>query len=397
MILMWLGSIALMFFGMELFRSGVSDLLAPLQKRFLNLPEPTGVMNMVATTKLCNLGQGSFLQGQYGAIALLNSRSFSRHYAILLLCLSSAGLWTTILGIGLAWQMSGEVFISAALVIYIAVFWLNRGKNLFKSILGLGVFLSAAEWALQKQSILLSLLGESDLHFLLADGRFTAQIVWLCAAFALTLVIGIESWAAFLALTLLVAGSLSLNGAVAFVIGELLAHVWMLWWRSRKLNQDVQSVAKAYAVSATVGLIIAFFLAGELREIFSWTYSTEISQIGERSLQFLLLYLVVIIAQALPVLGWGHFAARKKYDEVQKGEYFSTRWISQGLVSNSILDYIFKKLNERLHLLIDQRKKLNEDEKAQIPPRFLQDHEQEVSKLTLWIPAASEKHKEGSL
>jgi hypothetical protein len=393
MILMWLGSLVMMFSGLLLFRHGVSTLGARFQKMYLDLPD-TGVstFRMLVLTKLCAVSQGSFLQSQYGAVALLNSRSYSKHYSVLLLCLSAAGLWTTLLGVLVSWQLQGAIFLGLSVVFYLSQYWFDKGRTIFKTLAGFGILLMGMQWALRDQTLLLSALGESELHFLLADGRFFAQLIWLLTSFAATLLIGIESWSVFLALVLLATGSLSLNGAVALVVGELLAHVWLLFWRSRKLNQDVTALTRSYAIASSVGLCVGFVLAGLLRTVFSWGYTFELNEIMDKNLQFFAMYLVVILSHSLAVLSWGHFAARRKMDEVQTGEYFSVRWIERGLVAASISNFVLRKLNERLALLIAQKKSLNPDERMQIPTVFLQNHENEIIKLSQWIPRARPTH-----
>jgi hypothetical protein len=370
------------------FHTSLSRWWSYFQNKFLSLSEPVSIPKMMVTTKACNLSHGSFLRSQYSAAALLNSRSFSRRYGILLLCLSIAGTWTTMLGILMAWQVSGEVIVSLSVILFLFLRVRNRSQEPFRMLLSFGVFLISLRWLLEKQSILMSVLGESDFHFMLADGRFPAQILWLTVTFVLTVVLGIESWAIFMALVLFVAGSLSLNGAVAFIVGEMLAHVWVLWWRSRKMNQDVRRLTQNYALVNTMGLVIAFVIAGLLRDAF--TFNLEENILSERSGAFFVMYFLIVVVQCLAALVWGHFAARKKLDEVQRGEYFPVSWISQNLISNGILDFILKKLNQRLDLLLTQQKELDSKERAQIPAAFLNQHEHEITQLALWLPLVAE-------
>ncbi|WP_413290013.1 hypothetical protein [Bdellovibrio sp. HCB337] len=389
----WLIAVVAMIGGAYVFRYGISLVLSPLQHQFLKLPEPTSILKMVTVTKLCDVSQGSFLQNQYSAMALINSRSFSRRYSILLLCLSAAGLWTTMLAMLLTWQMDGTIFGILTGVLAIASYWWRMGRAWAAVTLGLYVLLMGGFSVLRYQDSLLSFLGESEFHFLLADGRFAAQLVWLAAAFVLTLVIRVESWTVFLALALLGAGSLSLNGAIAMVIGEMLAHVAVLMWKSRKLNQDTQKTAKLYALSSMIGLVIGFVLAGGVREVFSWGFTFDTNPLTEKSLQFFTMYFVVVAAQCAASMTWGHFAAQKKIDEVQKGDYFSIKWISRGLVSNSIGTYVLNKLHERLDLLVAQKRELDAKERARIPQAFLQEHDREVTTLSMWLPLAKDALK----
>lgn len=391
MILMWLGTfvgavVALWWFGYS-----INAISGGLQKRFLNMPDPSPSIKTMITTKFCGLGMGSFLRTQYSAVALLNTRAFSRRHGVLLLCLSSAGTWVTMLTMLLAWQFDGTILIAPWLVLFLICRVAGISPHWVRPLLAFGALMTLLQAVLMRQSILMTTLGESDLHFMLADGRLPAQLLWVAVSFVVTMLLGVESWAALLALVLVVSGSMSLNGAIAFIIGEMLGHVWLLWWRSRKLNQDVKDVTKNYALVSTLGLVIAFFAAGMLREIFAWNVKFESNQLTEKSLQVLALYFVIVAIQALAVLAWGHFAAQKKIDEVQTGEYFPIRWISLSLISNEVLDFMLKKLSVRLELLLAQKKELDSKDRAQIPANFLSEHEKEITQLAMWLPKAVEK------
>lgn len=396
MILMWLGPfvgavIALWWFGFS-----ISAVSGGLQRKFLNMADPSPSLKTMITTKFCGLGMGSFLRTQYSAVALLNTRAFSRRHGILLLCLSSAGTWVTMLTLLLAWQFDGGMLVLPWFVLFLIFRTAGISTHWIRPIIAFAALMSLLQWLLMKQSILMTTLGESDLHFMLADGRLPAQLLWIAVSFVVTLLVGVESWAVLLALVLVVAGSMSLNGAVAFIVGEMLGHVWLLWWRSRKLNQDVKALTKTYALISTMGLVVAFFAAGLLREIFAWNFTFEGNQLTEKSLQVFSLYFVIVAIQALAVLAWGHFAAQKKIDEVQTGEYFPLRWISLSVISNEVLDFMLKKLSVRLELLLAQKKELDSKDRAQIPANFLSEHEKEITQLAMWLPKATEKSQKSA-
>lgn len=393
MIFMWLGPFVACVIALWWFGVSISDVSGRLQERFLNMQDPSSTIKTMYTTKFCGLGMGSFVRTQYSAVALLNTRAFSRRHGILLLCLSSAGTWATMFAILCAWQFDGSLLVAPWVLLYLFAQWTGKSIQWFRPLLAFGALMSLLQWALSKQSILMTTLGESDLHFMLADGRLPAQLLWIAVSFVVTLLVGVESWAVLLALLMVVAGSMSLNGAVAFIVGEMLGHVWLLWWRSRKLNQDVKALTKSYAWVSTVGLVIAFFAAGMLREIFAWSFMFEAGQLTEKSLQILSLYFVIVAIQALAVLTWGHFASQKKIDEVQKGEYFPIRWIKFGMISNDVLDFILKKLSVRLELLLAQKKELDSKDRAQIPANFLSEHENEITQLAMWLPVAADERQ----
>jgi Na+/phosphate symporter len=387
MILKWIGDLALILFGLSMFRKSMSQAGAFFQNKFLNLPENNvSTLKMLVVTKLCAFSQSSISESQYGAVALLNSRAFSKHYAVLLLCLSVVGLWTTLFGALVMWQFEGAWLLALGVIFYLTNLWFGKGEFLFRMFLGLGILCWGALHLMQDQAAFISTLGESELHFLLADGRFPAQLAWVLVAFLITLLVRVESWSVFFSIGAIAAGSLSLNGAVGFIAGELLAQVWILAWQSRRLNKDTRQIAKSYAVASSAGILIGFVLAGLLRTVFSWGYEFETNELTNRVWQFLSMYFLVIISQMLVSMIWGHFSARKKLDEVQTGEYFSAQWIRQGLISKSVLDFVFQKLNLRLALLLAQKKSLTATELEKVPLNFRRSHEHEIAQLTMWLP-----------
>ena len=395
MILMWLGSLGLLFFGLGIFRGAISDAGEFLQKRYLRLSEnERSLFKTLLAAKMCALSCGGLLRTQYNAMALLNTRTFLKRYSILLLCLSSVGLWTSFLvGLGM-WWIQWSILVGLAVISYLIYFWFGSGKLLFKFFFGLGLAFLGAQLALRDQSILLSTLADSEIHFLLADGRFTAQFIWLVTSFVMTLLIGVESWSVFFCIVLLSSGSLSLNGAVAFVIGELLAHFFVLSWRSRQLGKGAKRIARNYALASAFGLVVGFVVCGGLRGIFSWGYAFDSNDIINKNMQFMTMFFALIICQTFAVMAWGHFAAQKKMDEVASEPYFSAEWLRQCLLSQGLFNYIQEQLKRRLAQLSDQKKSLTFAEREKIPRGVLQNHDEEILNLTHWISSISDQGRE---
>lgn len=395
MILMWLACLGLLLFGLGLFQGALSDAGAFLQKRFLDLSEnENSLFKILLLTKMYALSCGGLVRTQYNAMALLNTRTFSKRYSILLLCLSSVAVWSILLmGLGI-WLIHWSTLIGFAVVFYLIYFWFGAGKLLFKMFFGLGLVFLGAQLALRDQSILLSTLAEGEIHFLLADGRFTSQFIWLVTSFVMTLLIGVESWSVFFCILLLSSGSLSLNGAVAFVIGELLAHLFVLRWRSRRLDNVARKIAKDYTLASVFGLVVGFVVCGEIRGVFAWGYGFGSNDIVNKNIQFMILFFALIVCQTLTTMAWGHFAAQKKMDEIGAGPYFSPQWIRQDLLSRGLFDYIQEKLKKRLTQLLDQKNNLSTTEREKIPRGILQNHDGEILNLTHWISSISDQGRE---
>jgi Na+/phosphate symporter len=391
-ILMWLGPLVLVFAGVEILRRGLSGWLSRFQRPFLQLGTSSAgavsSLKMLIVTKLCAFSQGSLLQNQYSATALLGARISSQHYALVLLCLSGVGCWTALLCTGLAWQISGFYLLVCSFIIYLWKFWTGRGANLGQAVFGLAIFLLGIEWTLRQQGVLFSVLGESDFHFLLADGRLPAQMIWLVISMVLTTLIGLEFWSLVLSLVLVAAGSLSLNGAIGLMTGELLAHLLLLVWRSRGLNAETKSLVKGYAMSSGLGLVVGFFVAGYLRDIFAWSLTFDASQLIEKNLQLGLLFVSLILSKTIAAMIWGHFAAKAGMDqaqrEVQVGQYFSPRWVERGWISQAVLTFLRERLMLRLVELRAQALQMDEA-RGSIPAQLLKVHQSETVQLSEWL------------
>lgn len=325
MILMWLGPLAVMFFGLAIFRRAISDLTVPLQKIFLQAPVGS-VTTMLEKTLLMAFCQGSLLQNQWGAWTLLSQKKFPSRWAILLLCLAASGLWTSVVGGLVMFQLNGFYVLGLAVIFYVVFFWTGRFADVAKLFGGLGLFMVGAEEALRNQSVLLNWLGDQELRFLLADGRWPAQLLWIAVALLVTLCVGIEAWSLFVSLLLVAAGALSLNGAIAFLFGEALA--WALW-QGRK--------QRSYLLVSFGALLVAFFVCGYIRDMISWNSDLDLSQMGVRDLQVLMFFAVLWGVQTFAWMLWGHFGHAGVAQKL--GISVSTRWQSRGWISRALQEH----------------------------------------------------------
>lgn len=302
MLLMWLGPLALMFFGIEMFRRSLERGLEHWQRPFLRMPASVSTPGMLARGVLAALAQAAIRPNQCKALELLDSQRISRRFAILLFCLAACGAWSHLLIASLMGQISGFYLLAIAVVFYLSDVWLGRGGLIAKILGSLGVALVGAEAALRSQSILLSVLGESEWSFLLADGRWGAQLLWFAVAVLVTLLFSVEAWSLFVSLLLVAAGSLSLNGAMALMLGESLATALWLAWKGRPFG--------ARALKANIlSVVLAFFLCGWWRESLAADFSADLSQVTLRTQQVVIFYGLILAMQTLVLMIWGHFEA----------------------------------------------------------------------------------------
>ncbi|WII70697.1 hypothetical protein QJS83_09520 [Bdellovibrio sp. 22V] len=386
MILMWLGSFVLMMFGLTESQKRAAVVFSGLQKRFLDKGFETSLgLQFIRALDLVIL-EASPQKSLYTGMALYNLRILNLSGSVLIMGLSTLGAWWALL-LGLLFLSFNGMFLLGICSLGLVTVWLTpKTKNILQWILATGLFLIGGELMLRQSSILQTTLGQSDLAFFLADGRFPAVLSLLVAGLLLSFVIRMEFWSMALALGLLVTNTISFNGALGLVTGERAARMILFWWHTRSLNQDCRRIGWQLSVASIIGVVVGFLIAGEARNAFYFSFSSDMSSVQDRTLQFIILFSVILIFQWIAQMVWGHFGSRVKVDELQDAKYFPPFWISTEMVSPAAMswgkDRVHKRLNEvRYHL-----QGLNSLKEGQVPEHIqkrLKEEEQQLSRIHL--------------
>jgi hypothetical protein len=230
-----------------------------------------------------------------------------------------------------------------------------------------GIFLLGGDLALRNSSVLLNLLGTGDLVFFLADGRFLSVLGILFIGVLLTFFVSVEFWSVCLALTLLIANVISVNGALALFAGERIGRMLLFWFRSRELNQDCRRIGWQFAVVSASGAFFGFMIAGILRGDAGIGFNGDMDLSRQKTLEFLSLAAVILVIQFLSQMVWGHFGSKLAVDEIQEGRYVPKSWTEQELISTEALDWIRAKVHKRLSEIRYHRQGLQTVKEGQIP------------------------------
>lgn len=309
MILMWLGSFVLMMFGLTESQKHVALFFSDLHKGLL----AKGIEGNIGTMFLRSLGvslmEASPQSTLKSGMGLCNSQGASRG-SILLMCLSSLGAWWVLILGFLFLSFSGQ-FVLGFCAVGLITAWLTPKFELFlKWLFAFGVFLIGGEMMLRNSSIIQTLLGQGDLAFYLADGRFLPVMGIMLVGVLLTLFVQAEFWSLALALALLVTNTLSFNGALGLVAGERIGQMILFWWRSRSLSLDCQRIGWQLTVSSIVGIFVGFLIVGEARSVFYFGFSSDLSSLQYKSFQFVILFSLILFFQWIAQMLWGHFASQ---------------------------------------------------------------------------------------
>lgn len=329
MILMWLGSYALMLFGLTQCLAALEGLMSPLSRYFLLQKKGVGLSLTLASPR----------QSLFSAMALYNLRIISQSQAVLLMCLCNLGFWAVFLIGCLYLNFNGYFLLGIASVSFLASFLTEKLQPWLRLIFFLGLFLVGAEALLKNASVLQSLLGLSDGAFFLADGRLPAVLMLFALAALGGLIIRIEYWSLALGLSLLVTNVMSFNGALALFLGEQVANVLLLWYRSRRLNQVCCTLSWQWGLVSFIFLCGGFFFAAELRPYLGYQ---------GKAFSYLLLTGVILGIQTLGLMFWGHFASRSKVDEMQDIRYIGSAWVKENLLPEPVKQWAQEQVQKRL-------------------------------------------------
>lgn len=310
MILMWLGSFVLMLFGLTESQKYFAQFFSESRNGLLKkgITGNTGVMFLRALAiAVTDVSPQKSLRSGFD---LYSSASTSKKGSILLMCLSTMGVWWALI-LGLLFLGLSGLFVIGFCALGLVRFWTNPKVEMFlKWIFSAGLFLVGGELMLRNSSIVQTLLGQSDLAFFLADGRFFAVLGLMLAGIILSLFVRIEFWSLALVLGLLVTNALSFNGALGLVAGERIGQLILFWWLNRSKNSS--RIAQQFALVSIIGIFVGLLIVAEARSAFYFGLSTDMSALQNKTYQFVIAYSLILFFQWLGQMVWGHFAGQAK-------------------------------------------------------------------------------------
>lgn len=386
MILMWLGSFVLMMFGLAESQKQISSFFLDMQKGFLHKGLDTTSGKMLVRSLDVVLLEASPQKSLLSGLALFNLRILGLRASSLVMCLSVLGAWWPLL-LGLLFlSFNGFFLLGLCALAFINVGAAPRLKILLQWIFATGVFLVGGEMMLRNSSVVQTLLGQSELAFFLADGRFNAAVAILTASALLTFFVKVEFWSLALGLSLLVTNTLSFNGALALVAGERIGRMILFWWASRGLSQDCQRIGKQLSTVSILGVLAGFLIAGEVRNLFYFGFSSDLAAFQDKSLQFVFLFAIILFFQLVAQMAWGHFSSQVQISELTDAKYFPASWIHQEWLSQAVLIWAREKTHKRISEIRYHLQGLGTLQEGQIPEHILarlKEEEKQLSDLML--------------
>ncbi|WP_413576940.1 hypothetical protein ACLVWU_02390 [Bdellovibrio sp. HCB290] len=394
MILMWLGSFVLMMLGLTMSQKNAAQLFQGFQKSFLdkNLDQP----KMIKMFQYCLdvvLLEVSPQKSLYAGMAIYNLRIAGLRSSALVMCLSTLGAWWVVLLGMLFLSFNGSFLLGLCVLGLVSVVMTPKTRTLLKWILGAGIFLVGGELMLKNSSVLIMALGQSDFAFFLADGRILAVVSILLAAVMISIVVRVEFWSLALALSLVFVNVISINGAIALLAGERIGRMLLFWWHTRSLNQDCRRIGMQFSLVSVVGVVLGLLLAGEVRVTMNMGYTSEITAYQEKSLQLMILFMIILGVQFVVQMVWGHFGGNSKVDELQDAKYISKVWLSEEFASVGVFTWAKSKLHKRLSEVRYHLQGLGTLQEGQVPTHIqerLKEEEKQLAHLEALMVSSSQ-------
>ncbi|ASD64884.1 hypothetical protein B9G79_15585 [Bdellovibrio bacteriovorus] len=382
---MWLGSFVLMLLGLYLSQKYVAVVFSNLQKSFLEKGLETTLGKMFIRAVDVVVLEASPQKSLYSGLALLNLRVLGTRPSVLLMCLSTLGAWwVLILGL-LFMSFNGNFLLGLAGVGLLTVFMSVQVKNILGWVLGTGLFLVGGESMLRNASILMTTLGQSELAYFLADGRFPTVIALFCLAALISLIVQLEFWSLALALGLLLTNTISFNAALGLVAGERVGRMIFFWWQSRSLNQECRRVGSQFAMVSASGAFLGMMVAGEVRTFLNLGFTTGTAGAQDKTLQFVLLFALILTVQFVAQMIWGHFGGNAKVDEMQASRYFGPTWKRWELLSSTVMTWAREKVHKRHSEIRYHLQGLGSLKEGQVPEHIQARLKAEEEQLNLFL------------
>jgi hypothetical protein len=367
MILMWLGSFVLLLFGLNESQKVLAHIFSRGQKDLLEKNSDKSLVFLFSRYLGVVLLEGSPVKSLYSGMAAYNLRVSPLPSANLWMGLSTLGAWWPLLLGSLFLNVNGLLLLGIGALSYLGLLRGRLTLNYLKLSLYVGIFLLGGDLSLRNSSVLLNLLGTGDVVFFLADGRLLSVLGIMAIGVLLSLFVSVEFWSVCLALTLLVANVISVNGALALFAGERIGRMLLFWWRSRELNQDCRRIGWQFSLVSASGVFLGFMIAGILRGDAGIGFTGDMDLFRQKILEFLSLSAVILVVQFLAQMVWGHFGSKLKVDEIQEIRYLPKSWTEQELFSSEALIWIRAKVQKRLSEIRYHRQGLQTMKEGQIP------------------------------
>lgn len=307
MILTWLGSFLLVLVGFSFTQKYFSELFTNFKDKLLSNLEGQSFLKSFISLVFVTVSEMSPQKTLQTSLNLLNHKKVNYKSHILLICLSPLGAWLALLLAILFMNFNGLFLLGLGSFGLLNALRSTQMAKYLKLLVTLGLFFIGGDLMFKNTSVFLNSFADSEIIFFLADGRFSSVLVMMAASLLMTIVIQIEYWTLFLALSLVFVNVLSMNGALGLVAGEQLGVAILFWLQTRTMNPQEQRMGHQFAVVSVFASILGLLAAGELRTYLAFGYGDLGTSLQDKNLQFLFLFTVILILKFTGQMAWGHF------------------------------------------------------------------------------------------
>ncbi len=382
MIYVWLGSFVLTLFSLKESQKYLARLSETFQQKIYESSLDAKFDKMLPRALSLSVLGSSPRKTELTALSLYNICVLGKRSSVLMMGLASLGAWwILVLSLGFM-SINGLMLVGICIL---AIFTKNKKwQNLFQLLFFTGLFFYGAELLARYSANLQMSLGDSSLAFFLVENHLLPLLGMLLLGFVLSFVITIEFWTVCLALALLAASAISLNGAASFFAGEMIASGILLFWRGRKLNQECQNIAMQMGLSSAVGALLGWVLALILQEVAGEAGSFGMDGLSFRLLRWTALVVLILFTPFFAKMLVGHFLARRVVDEVQAARYFPPHWSHQELLCGPAVVWGRQRLSQRIQEIRYHLQGLVSLKEGQIPEAVqirLRREEKELAQL----------------
>lgn len=244
------------------------------------------------------------------ALGMLENGSWSARYSLFLLCIAS---FASVIWMGFSlfvFQVLGGFLLVAAIPGFITKKKLPNLSAFFWMFFFLGLFLQTVETVMRTGNFVTQDPVYQNIVFALADNRILTVALWALLSTLFTFLLPLEALSFVISILGLSLGVMSLNVAMALVMGETLGMSLRLWWNHRGPSGLVTTVTKEVAALSLGALLVFGIVFVYLRGVLPLLQILSYPSLADRLMVFICSFAGWTLFHIFILSVWGHFRSQ---------------------------------------------------------------------------------------
>lgn len=344
--------------------------------------------SLLWTEALRSLTSASWTSHLAAAFVKLSLRLRGPRAAILQMALSSLSWGLLFLWSLLLFRINGAFAVGVAVALYILFFnikkisvrsWVMICEKLSLVFLLLAVTLILFEQTQRTASQIIMMAHEYDWVFFLSQKGFLQAVVLFFGSMVMTALIPFMGWSYVFVILFMSTGLMAFDNALVIVAAEWVAVPLLMAWQTRSLSLSARVFGFQYALISSLSILVSLLAMVLFKDQIFSAEDLSFGQTASRLEALMFCFFVFAVVQTATAMTWGHFAAKRKMDELELTNYERLPNVYYKIETLFEKRFIRVGCLRRLQILETQKQEL--PQLKGIPLPILRRHEKEIMDL----------------